>query len=141
MSKKRITIYDLADALNISASYVSRALNNDPYLNEKTKELVQAKARELNYKIFWKQILPHRMVHGIGVNQNIRKRSSRVRDITGLGNAEQCVSDQGVRQRGIAIVRFWVVINAWIFSVPLSIYGRLICLIVNNQGREAFQLE
>ncbi|MDB5247138.1 MAG: LacI family transcriptional regulator [Segetibacter sp.] len=50
MSRKRITIYDLAKALNISASYVSRALNNDPFINEKVKEQVKAKAEELNYQ-------------------------------------------------------------------------------------------
>jgi DNA-binding LacI/PurR family transcriptional regulator len=50
MNKKRITIYDLAEVLKISPSYVSRALNNDPLINEKTKTLVKAKAEELNYK-------------------------------------------------------------------------------------------
>ena len=50
MNRKRITIYDLAEVLKISPSYVSRALNNDPFINEKTKTLVKAKAEELNYK-------------------------------------------------------------------------------------------
>jgi LacI family transcriptional regulator len=50
MTRKRITIYDLAKVLEISPSYVSRALNNDPFINEKTKNLVKAKAEELNYR-------------------------------------------------------------------------------------------
>ena len=50
MRTKRITIYDLARELGVSASYVSRALNNHPSINEKVKEKVRKKAAELNYK-------------------------------------------------------------------------------------------
>src|SRR5215211_6297049 len=51
MRQKRVTIYDLARELDMSASYVSKALNNHPSLNEKVKESVRKKALELNYKI------------------------------------------------------------------------------------------
>jgi len=47
---KRVTIYDLAKELGVSASYVSRALNNHPSVNEKVKESVRKKALELNYQ-------------------------------------------------------------------------------------------
>ena len=50
MRTKRITIYDLAKELGVSASYVSRALNNHPSISEKVKEKVRKKAAELNYK-------------------------------------------------------------------------------------------
>jgi LacI family transcriptional regulator len=50
MKDKRVTIYDLANELGISASYVSRALNNHPSISEKIKKLVKGKADELNYK-------------------------------------------------------------------------------------------
>lgn len=50
MRQKRVTIYDLARELDMSASYVSKALNNHPSINEKVKESVQKKALELNYK-------------------------------------------------------------------------------------------
>lgn len=50
MSTKRVTIYDIAKALNISASYVSKALGNHPSISEKMKALVKHKAEELNYK-------------------------------------------------------------------------------------------
>lgn len=50
MNKKRTTIYDLARELNISVSYVSKALNNHPSINEEMKEKVKKKAEELNYK-------------------------------------------------------------------------------------------
>ena len=50
MSSKRTTIYDLARELNVSASYISRALNNHPSISEKVKETVRKKAVELNYK-------------------------------------------------------------------------------------------
>lgn len=49
MKGKRVTIYDLASELGISASYVSRALNDHPSINNKIKKLVKAKAAELNY--------------------------------------------------------------------------------------------
>ncbi|MDB4926357.1 LacI family DNA-binding transcriptional regulator [Mucilaginibacter sp.] len=48
--KKRITIYDIAEKLNITASSVSRALNNSNHVNEATKNLVLKTAAELNYK-------------------------------------------------------------------------------------------
>lgn len=50
MSRKRITIYDLARELEISASYISRALNDHPSINKTVIERVKQKARELNYK-------------------------------------------------------------------------------------------
>lgn len=47
---KEITIYDIANQLQISPATVSRALNNHPAINEKTKVLVNAKAEELGYR-------------------------------------------------------------------------------------------
>ena len=50
MNGKRVTIYDLATELGISASYVSRALNNHPLVSKKIVDLVKKKATDLNYK-------------------------------------------------------------------------------------------
>jgi len=50
MRKKRTTIYDIAEKLNLTASCVSRALNNSNYVSEKTRELILKTAAELNYK-------------------------------------------------------------------------------------------
>ena len=50
MKSKRVTIYDLAKELGISASYISKALNNHPSISEKIKQAVKKKAAELNYK-------------------------------------------------------------------------------------------
>jgi len=50
MAKKRTTIYDIAKKLNLTASCVSRALNNHSHVNEKTKQLVLKTALELNYQ-------------------------------------------------------------------------------------------
>jgi LacI family repressor for deo operon, udp, cdd, tsx, nupC, and nupG len=48
--KKRVTIYDIAQRLNVTASTVSRALSNNGYVNGVTKQLVVKTAAELNYK-------------------------------------------------------------------------------------------
>jgi len=49
-NRKRTTIYDIAEKLNIAASSVSRALNNSNHVNETTKKLILKTAAELNYK-------------------------------------------------------------------------------------------
>lgn len=48
--KKKTTIYDIAQKLNLTAATVSRALNNNPKISVKTKELVQKTALEMNYE-------------------------------------------------------------------------------------------
>ncbi|GAB3920131.1 LacI family DNA-binding transcriptional regulator [Mucilaginibacter myungsuensis] len=48
--KKRVTIYDIAERLNLTASSVSRALNNSSHVNENTKQLILKTAAEMNYK-------------------------------------------------------------------------------------------
>lgn len=48
--KKNISIYDIARSLNVSASTVSRALQDHPRISSEVRKLVQKKAREMNYK-------------------------------------------------------------------------------------------
>lgn len=48
--KDEITIYDIAKKLGISASTVSRALNNNPTINSKTRQKVAECAEELGYR-------------------------------------------------------------------------------------------
>ncbi|MPQ47230.1 substrate-binding domain-containing protein [Marinifilum sp. N1E240] len=48
--ENNITIHDIAKALNISGSTVSRALNNNTRISEKTKKAVRDKAKELGYQ-------------------------------------------------------------------------------------------
>lgn len=48
--QKDITIYDIAQQLNISATTVSRALNNNPRINAKTRERVKQLAEQLGYR-------------------------------------------------------------------------------------------
>ncbi|MEO6230085.1 MAG: LacI family DNA-binding transcriptional regulator [Ferruginibacter sp.] len=49
MSKKT-TIHDIARELNFTSGTVSRALNDNPRISIKTRQLVNAKAKELNYQ-------------------------------------------------------------------------------------------
>lgn len=47
--KQKVTIYDLAQRLGTTASTVSRALQNNPRISQKTRDAVTALAKELNY--------------------------------------------------------------------------------------------
>ncbi|WP_439132989.1 LacI family DNA-binding transcriptional regulator [Polaribacter sp.] len=47
---KKTTIYDIADKLGLTAATVSRALNNNPKISEKTRKLIKETALELNYE-------------------------------------------------------------------------------------------
>lgn len=48
--KKEVTIHDLAKELNLSASTVSRALNNQASIGKKTKQIVKKLAKERGYR-------------------------------------------------------------------------------------------
>lgn len=50
MKKKKTTIKDIANVLNISAAAVSKALHNDTRISEKTKKAVRQVAENLNYQ-------------------------------------------------------------------------------------------
>jgi len=48
--KKKTTIYDIAERLNITAATVSRALNGNAKISEATRKLVNDTAKEMNYE-------------------------------------------------------------------------------------------
>lgn len=50
MRKKEITIYDLANELNISSSTVSRALKDDPVISKKTRKKIFELAEKMGYR-------------------------------------------------------------------------------------------
>ncbi|QTD38403.1 LacI family DNA-binding transcriptional regulator [Polaribacter batillariae] len=50
MKKKKTTIKDIANVLNISAAAVSKALHNDSRISDKTKKAVKQVAKNLNYQ-------------------------------------------------------------------------------------------
>lgn len=50
MKKKRVSITDIAKALNVTPSTVSRALNGGGKVSEKKKQQIQALAKELGYR-------------------------------------------------------------------------------------------
>ena len=49
MSKRPVTITDIAEKLNISASTVSRALHDHPAIKYETKKAVKKLAKKLKY--------------------------------------------------------------------------------------------
>jgi len=50
MKKQHVTIHDIAKELNVSASTVSRALQNHPRISESTRTAVQRIAEQYNYQ-------------------------------------------------------------------------------------------
>ena len=52
----RVTIYDIAQELNISPSTVTRSLNNQTCISEETRKLVHDTAARLGYR---KNMLAH----------------------------------------------------------------------------------
>ncbi len=48
--QKETTIYDIADKLGISATTVSRGLNNNPRINKNTREKIHKTAEEMGYQ-------------------------------------------------------------------------------------------
>ena len=52
MAKDKVTIQDIADALHLSRTTVSKALNGAPNMPAKTISAVWNKAKEMNYKQF-----------------------------------------------------------------------------------------
>ena len=51
--RNKITIYDIAQALSLSASTVSRALQNNPLINDETRDKVQKAAADMGYVPNW----------------------------------------------------------------------------------------
>lgn len=50
MKKEKATIHDIAEKLNITASTVSRALNDNPRISDATKKKVLKVAKQINYQ-------------------------------------------------------------------------------------------
>ena len=48
--EKEVTIFDIADKLNISIATVSRALKDDPVVNKKTRKKIFDLAEEIGYR-------------------------------------------------------------------------------------------
>lgn len=63
MSKPQITIKDIARDLNVSPSTVSRALKNHPDISQETRDLINAYAKEHNYK-------PNALALNLRMNKN-----------------------------------------------------------------------
>ena len=48
--KKEITIYDIAQKLDLSTATVSRALKNHPAISKNTRKKIQETAKDLGYR-------------------------------------------------------------------------------------------
>lgn len=61
MARKQATIHDIAKKAGVSSSTVSRALQNNPVINSKTREKIKALADKLNYQ---PNVLAHNLRKG-----------------------------------------------------------------------------
>jgi LacI family transcriptional regulator len=77
---KGVTIYDIAAALNVSASTVSRALSNSMSIKETTRRQIQIKAIEMGYQ---------QNVHAALLGKRVYNTSKEIRiivpDFDGIG--------------------------------------------------------
>lgn len=90
---KKITIYDLAKLLDVSAGTVSRSLNDHPSISQKTKDRVMLLAREKGYKVNkFAANLRNQKTHTIGI---IVPRLNSNFMSTILAGIEKTVNDQG----------------------------------------------
>ncbi|RDV15322.1 LacI family transcriptional regulator [Pontibacter diazotrophicus] len=89
-NKTKVTIHDIAEKLNITASTVSRALNNNPRISELTRKAVLKTAKQLNYQPnHIAAALRHGKSHIIGIIVPTADRaffSSVVRGIEDMAN-------------------------------------------------------
>ncbi len=91
--KKDITIYDIAEKLKLSSATVSRALQNHPAINKKTKEKVQAAAQMLGYRHnTFASSLRKQQTHTIGVVVHELKSSFITSVLAGI---EKITSEAG----------------------------------------------
>ncbi|MDN3670381.1 LacI family DNA-binding transcriptional regulator [Echinicola jeungdonensis] len=68
MEYKEITIYDIANKIGVSPTTVSRALNNHPAVNEKTKSKILQVAEKLGYRSnFFASNLRSKKTQNVGV--------------------------------------------------------------------------
>lgn len=90
---KKTTIYEIAQALGIDSSTVSRALNNSPRVSQKTKDKVFLKATELGYSAnLLASNLRQNKSNTIGV---VVPRISRYFFSTTIAGIEECAFAEG----------------------------------------------
>lgn len=90
---KRTTIYEIAKALGIDSSTVSRALNDSPRVSKITKEKVRIKAKELGYSTnLLASNLRQNKSNTIGV---VVPRISRYFFSTTIAGIEECAFAEG----------------------------------------------
>lgn len=90
---KKTTIYEIAKALSIDSSTVSRALNNSDRVSQKTKEKVLRKAKELGYNTnLLASNLRQNKSNTIGV---VVPRISRYFFSTTIAGIEECAFAEG----------------------------------------------
>lgn len=88
MQQRAITIYDLAHTLKLSTATISRALNNDPAVNDKTRQTILEAARALGYqRNAVASFLRHQKTHTIGVLVHELKSSFITSVLAGIEQA------------------------------------------------------
>lgn len=99
MKSKRVTIYDIATAFNVSASTVTRALNGRKGVSEKLRDAIIYKANEMGYQtnLIAKSLQREKLRIGFIVNERVHGFNDRV--IDGARYAEKELVDFNVEGR------------------------------------------
>ena len=99
MDHKRVTIYDIAKAMDVSASTVTRALNGRKGVGDKMRDTIIAKASEMGYRtnLIAKSLQREKLRIGFIVNERLQGFNDRVLD--GAKYADQTLADFNVEGR------------------------------------------
>jgi len=134
---KEITIYDIAEKLNLSASTVSRALNDHPIIKEKTRKLVRATAEAMNFEFNAQQ---HVSATGnkrtIGVVLPFLYRDQMAEIVSGIVETASLADYEVIISQSFGLIGKEVEIVKSLYRKKVD--GLLICLAFEKQEMEHF---
>lgn len=102
MSSK-ITVQDIADALNLSRTTVSKVLNHSPAVSEATRALVMKKAEELGYHIWNRPVAAEEKTSEFEIN-HFALVMHAIPGGNHMGTAVIPSMDQELRQEGYSLI-------------------------------------
>ncbi|WP_158826595.1 LacI family DNA-binding transcriptional regulator [Mucilaginibacter lacusdianchii] len=134
---KEITIYDIAEKLNLSASTVSRALNDHPIIKEKTRKLVKATAEAMNFEFNTQppiQVAVSQRTLGVVVPFLYRDQMAEI--VSGIMEAASLADYEVIIAQSFGLLSKEIEIVKSMYRKKVD--GLLICLAFEKQEMEHF---